>query len=173
MSQTQCTENPLNVLTQSRTFSNTSDIHKCTHRYRCICIPSEDESDRFSLGTPENTSAPRITHFQPSESSAVKLFEQPWVLTGNLITVWFRSSNSAYHPLSMEFFFNIFKCMLTLRHRRPRNYCILDKNHSETWRDLHIVWHAMDGWITACVLMSFQQTPCMFQRGSLQIPPAL
>lgn len=42
-----------------------------------ICIPSEDESDR--RGMPKNTSTPRITHFQTLESSAAKLFEQPWV----------------------------------------------------------------------------------------------
>lgn len=33
--------------------------------------------------------------------------------------------------------------------QRPGDYCILDKNDLETWIDLHIVWHAMDGWITA------------------------
>lgn len=47
-----------------------SDIHKCTHTH--ICIPSEHESER--LGMPKNTSAPTIALFQPSESSAVKLF---------------------------------------------------------------------------------------------------
>lgn len=33
--------------------------------------------------------------------------------------------------------------------QRPRDYCILDKKDLETWKDLHIVWHAMEGWITA------------------------
>lgn len=46
--------------------------------------------------------------------------------------------------------------------RRPRDYCILDKNDLETWRDLHIVWHAIDGWITARTLMSFKQTDIMY-----------
>lgn len=56
---------------------------------------------------------------------------------------------------------------------RPRDYCNVDKNDLETWRDLPIVWFAMDGWITARALMSFQPTPCMFLSGSLHIEPAL
>lgn len=55
--------------------------------------------------------------------------------------------------------------------QRPRDYCILDKTDLETRGDLHIVWRATDGWITARALMSFQPTPCTFQAGSLQIQP--
>lgn len=70
----------------------------CTHGYKRM-----DSFWRWKGRTrrAKNTSAPRITHFQTSESSAVKLFEQPWVKLSqeNLITVWFRSSNSAYRPL--------------------------------------------------------------------------
>lgn len=55
-------------------------------------------------------------HVQKHQRTVDNPFPDPWVLcsqtlwttlgktlTGNLITVWFRSSNSAYRPLSVEF----------------------------------------------------------------------
>lgn len=58
--------------------------------------------------------------------------------------------------------FNVFKFMLTLQHRDQRITVCQTKM---TWRDLHIVWLAMDGWITAWVLMCFQPTYVCFWLG--------
>lgn len=95
-----------------------------------------------------------VIHFQTSKSSTVKLFEQLLVktFTGNLLTLWFRSLNTAYHLL----------CGV-LMYSNSCSYCGTETKgllypRQKRLGDLLIVWLAMDGWITARAVMSFQST---------------